>query len=60
VYACRHHPLRDAVLNPGSLTDEEAQEVAPSSTPSHARRFHKQTDYLTEKLPGDAVYYAKR
>jgi thiosulfate dehydrogenase len=48
-------------LNPGSLTDEEAQEVAAfiNAKPRPAFPF-KQTDYLTEKLPGDAVYYAKR
>ena len=48
-------------LNPGSLTDEEAQEVAAfiNSKPRPAFPY-KQTDYLTEKLPGDAVYYAKR
>lgn len=48
-------------LNPGSLTDEEAQQVAAfiNSKPRPAFPY-KQTDYLTEKLPGDAVYYAKR
>jgi thiosulfate dehydrogenase len=48
-------------LNPGSLTDEEAQEVAAfiTSKPRPAFPF-KSTDYLTEKLPGDAVYYPKR
>jgi thiosulfate dehydrogenase len=48
-------------LNPGSLTDEEAQEVARfiTSKPRPAFPF-KQSDYLSDKLPGDAVYYAKR
>ena len=47
-------------LNPGSLTDEEAQEVAAFITSKPRPSFpYKQTDYLTEKLPGDAVYYAK-
>ena len=48
-------------LNPGSLTDEEAQQVAAFITSKPRPAFpYKQTDYLTEKLPGDAVYYAKR
>jgi thiosulfate dehydrogenase len=48
-------------LNPGSLTDEEAQQVAAFINAKPRPAFpYKQTDYLTEKLPGDAVYYAKR
>jgi thiosulfate dehydrogenase len=48
-------------LNPGSLTDEEAQQVAAFINAKPRPVFpYKQTDYLTEKLPGDAVYYAKR
>ncbi len=48
-------------LNPGSLTDEEAQEVAAFINEKPRPAFpYKQTDYLSEKLPGDAVYYAKR
>ena len=48
-------------LSPGSLTDEEAQHVAAFITSKPRPAFpYKQTDYLTEKLPGDAVYYAKR
>jgi len=48
-------------LNPGSLTDEEAQQVAAFINAKPRPMFpYKQTDYLTEKLPGDAVYYAKR
>ena len=48
-------------LNPGSLTDEEAQEVAAfiTSKPRPAFPF-KATDYSTERLPSDAVYYPKR
>ena len=48
-------------LSPGSLTDEEAQQVAAFINFKPRPAFpYKQTDYLTEKLPGDAVYYAKR
>jgi len=48
-------------LSPGSLTDEEAQQVGAFITAKPRPAFpYKQTDYLTEKLPGDAVYYAKR
>ena len=48
-------------LNPGSLTDQEAQEVAAFINAKPRPAFpYKPTDYLTEKLPGDAVYYAKR
>ena len=48
-------------LNPGSLNDEEAQEVAAfiNAKPRPAFPFKPQ-DYLTEKLPPDSVYYAKR
>jgi thiosulfate dehydrogenase len=48
-------------LDPGSLSDEEAQNVAAfiNSKPRPAYPF-KQQDYLTEKLPVDSVYYAKR
>ena len=46
-------------LNPGSLTDEEAQQVAAFITSKPRPVFpYKATDYLTEKLPADAVYYA--
>src|SRR5438105_4752283 len=48
-------------LSPGSLTDEEAQQVAAFINAKPRPAFpYKQTDYLTEKLPGDAVYYARR
>src|SRR5215467_3488429 len=48
-------------LNPGSLTDEEAQQVAAFINAKPRPSFpYKQTDYLSDKLPGDAVYYAKR
>jgi thiosulfate dehydrogenase len=48
-------------LNPGSLTDEEAQQVAAfiNSQPRPAFPF-KPTDYLTEKVPPDSVYYPPR
>ena len=48
-------------LSPGSLTDEEAQQVAAfiDGQPRPAFPF-KSTDYLTEKLPPDSVYYPKR
>ena len=47
-------------LNPGSLTDEQAQQLAAfiTSKPRPAFPF-KQQDYRTEKLPVDAVYYHK-
>ncbi len=45
-------------LAPGSLTDEQAQQIAAfiNSQPRPAYPF-KDKDYLTEKLPADAVYY---
>lgn len=48
-------------LDPGSLTDEEAQQIAAfiNSKPRPAYPF-KDRDYLTEKLPADSVYYPKR
>ena len=48
-------------LDPGSLTDEEAQQVAAfiNSKPRPSYPF-KQQDYLTEKLPPDSVYYPPR
>ena len=48
-------------LNPGSLKDDEAQQLAAfiNSKPRPAYPF-KEKDYLTEKLPIDSVYYAKR
>jgi thiosulfate dehydrogenase len=48
-------------LSPGSLTDEEAQLVAAfiNTQPRPAFPF-KPTDYQTEKLPPDSVYYARR
>ena len=48
-------------LNPGSLTDEEAQNVAAfiDSQPRPAYPF-KHQDYRTEKLPPDSVYYPKK
>jgi thiosulfate dehydrogenase len=48
-------------LDPGSLTDEEAQNIAAfiNSKPRPAYPF-KDRDYRTEALPPDSVYYAKR
>ena len=48
-------------LDPGSLSDEDAQNVAAfiNSKPRPAYPFKAQ-DYLTEKLPPDSVYYPKR
>src|SRR4051812_35672795 len=45
-------------LNPGSLTDEEAQQVAAfiTSRPRPAYPF-KERDYSGSKIPADAVYY---
>jgi len=45
-------------MNPGSLTDEEAQNLAVfiDSKPRPAYPFKNQ-DYRTEKLPVDGVYY---
>jgi len=47
-------------MNPGSLTDEEAQHVAAfiDSKPRPAYPF-KHQDYRTEKLPPDSVYYLR-
>jgi thiosulfate dehydrogenase len=48
-------------LDPGSLSDRDAQDLAAfiNSRPRPAYPY-KQQDYLTEKLPPDSVYYAKR
>ena len=48
-------------LDPGSLSDEDAQHLAAfiTSKPRPAYPF-KDQDYLAEKLPTDAVYYPKR
>jgi thiosulfate dehydrogenase len=48
-------------LDPGSLSDEDAQHVAAfiNSKPRPAYPF-KDQDYLTEKLPVDSVYYPRR
>lgn len=48
-------------LNPGSLTDEEAQNIAAfiNSKPRPVYPF-KAMDYRTEKLPIDAIYYRKK
>ena len=48
-------------VNPGSLTDEEAQQIAAfiNSQPRPSYPF-KDSDYRVEKLPVDSVYYPKR
>jgi thiosulfate dehydrogenase len=48
-------------LDPGSLSDEDAQHVAAfiDSKPRPVYPF-KDQDYLVEKLPVDSVYYARR
>jgi thiosulfate dehydrogenase len=47
-------------LDPGSLTDEEAQQVAAFITSKPRPSCpHKDRDYLTDKVPVDAVYYRK-
>jgi cytochrome c len=48
-------------LDPGSLTDEEAQLLAAfiTSKPRPSYPF-KHQDYRTEKLPVDSVYYPQR
>jgi len=47
-------------LNPGSLTDQEAQELAAfiNSKPRPSYPYKAQ-DYRTEKLPVDSVYYIR-
>ena len=48
-------------LDPGSLSDTEAQELAAfiTSKPRPSYPF-KDQDYLIEALPADSVYYARR
>jgi thiosulfate dehydrogenase len=48
-------------LDPGSLTDEEAQQIAAfiNSKPRPAYPF-KDQDYLVDPVPVDSVYYPKR
>jgi thiosulfate dehydrogenase len=46
---------------PGSLTDEEAQQLAAFINSRPRPSFpYKDQDYLTEKVPVDSVYYPKR
>ncbi len=48
-------------LNPGSLTDEEAQEVAAFITSKPRPIYpYKDRDYVGAKIPVDAVYYQPR
>ena len=45
-------------MDPGSLTDEEAQHIAAFITSQPRPGFpYKDKDYLKEKIPTDAVYY---
>jgi len=45
-------------LNPGSLTDDEAQQVAAFITSKPRPVFpFKERDYIGSKIPSDAVYY---
>ncbi len=47
-------------LTPGSLTDEEAQQLAGYIDGKPRPKFpEKDRDYLVEPLPPDAVYYAR-
>ena len=48
-------------LDPGRLTDEEAQQLAAfiNSKPRPSYPY-KEQDYRTEKIPVDSVYYARR
>ena len=47
-------------LNPGSLTDEEAQQVARFITSKPRPRYpFKSRDYAGSKIPPDAVYYGQ-
>ena len=48
-------------LNPGSLTDEEAQQIAAFINSMPRPEFPlKQSDYRKERIPPDAVYYRSR
>jgi thiosulfate dehydrogenase len=48
-------------LNPGSLSDEDAQHVAAFITSQPRPEYpFKDRDYKAGKIPVDAVYYAKR
>jgi thiosulfate dehydrogenase len=47
-------------LDPGSLTDEEAQHISAFINSKERPNFpNKRKDYLTEPLPSDAVYYLR-
>ena len=48
-------------LDPGNMTDEDAQNVAAFITSQPRPSFpFKDKDYLVDPLPADAVYYPKR
>ncbi len=47
-------------IDPGSLTDEEAQQIAAFITSQPRPQYpFKAEDYRTEQLPPDAVYYSR-
>ena len=47
-------------LNPGILSDEQAQDIAAYITSQRRPSFpYKDKDYLKEKMPVDAVYYTQ-
>ena len=47
-------------LNPGVLTDEEAQQIAAYITSKPRPVYpYKDQDYQTEPRPVDAVYYGR-
>jgi thiosulfate dehydrogenase len=47
-------------LDPGGLTDEEAQQVAAFITAQPRPVYpYKDRDYATSKIPSDAVYYSR-
>jgi len=55
--------IRDTMpyLDPGSMTDEDAQQLAAFITSKPRPSFpFKDKDYLVDPLPPDAVYYPKR
>lgn len=48
-------------LDPGSLTDEEAQQIAAFITSKPRGRYpFKEKDYPSASIPVDAVYYNAR
>jgi cytochrome c len=48
-------------LDPGSLTDEEAQHIAAFINSKPRPKYpYKDRDYVKEKIPPDAVYYKRK